>query len=113
MYLDKLIIVEGEADRRRILHVLAESVKILCTNGTISSYELEQRLEPYQQWDVYVLLDADDSGEKIRRLFIQEHPGAIHLYTEKVYGEVETTPYKKLAEILNAADFNVRPEFLQ
>ena len=59
-----------------------------------------------------VFVDADEDGEKTRVLFKREFPAAIHLYTEKVYREVETTPYKVLATILQGADFKIRPEFL-
>ena len=47
--------------------------------------------------ELYVFVDADEDGEKTRVLFKREFPAAIHLYTEKVYREVETTPYKVLS----------------
>lgn len=112
MTVEKVIIVEGGADKKRIARILAEPVEIICTNGTVSPYRLEELLEPYEEWDLFVFVDADESGDKIRDLFKREFPAAIHLYTEKVYREVETTPYKVLAGILLGADFKVRPEFL-
>lgn len=108
----KIIIVEGGSDRKRLLKILAEPVHIICTNGTVSMYRLEELLAPYEDQDVYVFLDADESGAKIRTLFKQEFPNFIHLYTDKVYKEVEKTPYKILATILLGADFKIRPEFL-
>ncbi|MBE1556458.1 toprim domain-containing protein [Sporosarcina limicola] len=109
---ERLIIVEGGSDRKRLRRILAESVEIICTNGTVSPYRLEELLMPYEGWHLFVFLDADASGEKIRALFKREFPTAVHLYTEKVYKEVETTPYEVLATILLGADFKVRPEFL-
>lgn len=112
MAYDKVIIVEGGQDRKRLARILSEPVEIICTNGTVSPYRLEELLSPYEQSDLYVFVDADESGEKIRALFKREFPAAIHLYTEKVYREVETTPYKVLATILLDANFNIHPEFL-
>ncbi|MHA6259991.1 toprim domain-containing protein [Sporosarcina sp. CAU 1771] len=109
---EKLLIVEGSSDRKRIQRILAEPLKIICTNGTISSYELEELLVPYDGWEIYVFMDADESGEKLRALFKREYPLAVHLYTEKVFKEVETTPYKVLTEILSKAKFKVRTDFL-
>ena len=108
----KVIIVEGSSDKRRLARILADPIDIICTNGTVSPYRLEELLAPYEQYELYVFVDADESGEKIRTLFKREFPAAIHLYTEKVYREVETTPYKVLAGILLGAEFNIRPEFL-
>ncbi|MFJ7935701.1 toprim domain-containing protein [Sporosarcina sp. NPDC096371] len=112
MAYDKVIIVEGGQDRKRLARILAEPVDIICTNGTVSPYRLEELLAPYEQHELYVFVDADESGDKIRTLFKREFPAAIHLYTEKVYREVETTPYKVLATILLEANFNVQPNFL-
>lgn len=112
MYENRVLIVEGNSDRKRVRRVLAEPIEIICTNGTISSYHLEELLTPYEQFEMYVFLDADEDGEKTRALFKREYPVAIHLYTEKVYKEVETTPYNVLAAVLQAADFEVRAEFL-
>ena len=110
---ERLIIVEGGADRKRLRTILAEPVEIICTNGTVSAYQLEELMQPYEEREVYVFLDADLSGEKIRRLFKREHPSVFHLYTEKEYGEVETTPFRVLAQILQQAGFQIRTQFLQ
>ena len=89
---EKVIIVEGGSDRKRLARILAEPVEIICTNGTVSPYQLEEMLTPYEECELFVFVDADEAGEKIRTLFKREFPAAIHLYTEKVYREVETTP---------------------
>lgn len=97
---EKILIVEGTNDRKRVKKVLNERVDIICTYGTLSEEKLEELIYPIEDKDVYVLVDADDSGEKLRRQLKRELPNATHLYTEKVYGQVETTPYDYLAQIL-------------
>ncbi len=109
---ERVIIVEGGSDKKRLARILVEPVEIICTNGTVSSYRLEELLAPYEEHELFVFVDADEDGEKTRVLFKREFPAAIHLYTEKVYREVETTPYKVLATILQGADFKIRPEYL-
>ncbi|MDT8859671.1 toprim domain-containing protein [Alkalihalobacillus sp. MEB130] len=101
----KVIIVEGTSDRKRIKKVLDEEVEIICTNGTLSEEKLETLILPIEDQDVYILVDADESGEKLRKQLKRELPNATHLYTQKGYGQVETTPYEYLAEVL-------RPYFL-
>ncbi|PID21061.1 hypothetical protein CSV61_11270 [Sporosarcina sp. P3] len=108
----KVLIVEGGQDRKRLVPILAEPVEILCTNGTISAYHIEELLEPYEQQDLFVFMDADASGESIRKLFKQLYPEAQHLYTDRLYREVETTPVKLLASILAAANFKVHSKYL-
>lgn len=108
----KVMIVEGSADRRQLLPILAEPFEIICTNGTISAYHLEELMEPYEGFELYVFLDADQNGEEIRQLFKRAYPSAIHLYTEKVYKEVETTPRNILAKILEDAHLKVHKQFL-
>lgn len=108
----KVLIVEGGSDRKRLQKVLAEPVEIICTNGTVSPYRIDEMLMPYEDCELFVFLDADESGEKIRTLFKRDYPEAIHLYTERVYRQVETTPYRVLAAILLSENFEVHPEFL-
>lgn len=108
----KVMIVEGKADRQRLLPILAEPFEIICTNGTISAYHLEELLEPYEDSELYVFLDADEDGEKTRQLFKRDYPSAIHLYTERVYKEVETTPRRVLATILSAQYIKIHKNFL-
>jgi len=112
LYEGKLLIVEGNSDKKRLIPILAEKVKIICTNGTISPYELEQMLIPYEDWELFVFVDADDSGDKIRTLFKREYPLAKHIYTEKIYKEVETTPNDVLIEVLRKAKFKVHMNFI-
>lgn len=108
----KVLIVEGSRDRKRLIPILAEPVEIICTNGTISPYRLEELLAPYEGRDLYVFMDADDPGDSNRKLFKQLFPEAKHLYTDRFYGEVEATPEKLLASILVRANFEIHPEYL-
>lgn len=108
----KVLIVEGGADRKRLSLILAEPVEILCTNGTISPYHIEEMLEPYENQDLFIFMDADASGESIRKLFKQLYPDARHLYTDRYYREVEKTPFKYLASELVAANFKVHTQYL-
>ena len=110
--IERILIVEGSSDRKRLLPLIAEPIKIICTNGTISAYELEELLAPYEDWELFVFVDADESGEKIRALFKREFPLAVHIYTEKVYKEVETTPNDVLVAALLHANIEVRSKFL-
>ncbi|MDS9472749.1 toprim domain-containing protein [Sporosarcina pasteurii] len=107
----KVIVVEGKADRFRLKRILAEPVQIICTFGTISEYHLDELMEPYEASELFVFVDADDTGDKIRTLFKKNYPWAIHLYTDEFYKEVETTPYDILAEQLDGY-FNIHREFL-
>lgn len=111
MHEQKVMIVEGSADRKRLKRMIAEPIDIICTNGTISSYDLEELLAPYESYELFVFSDADEDGEKLRALFKREYPSATHLYTERIYKEVETTPYHVLAAALLAVHINIHPEF--
>ncbi|AYC30051.1 toprim domain-containing protein [Paenisporosarcina cavernae] len=112
MLIEKLLIVEGSSDKKRIVPLLAEPMEIICTNGTISPTRLEELLAPYDELELYVFVDADDSGEKIRKLFKRDYPEAFHLYTDPMYREVATTPLKVLASTLIHANIDVKAEFL-
>lgn len=106
---DKVIIVEGKTDRDQLLRILDEPVDIICTYGTISFDRLEELSEELIEKDVYVLVDADDAGEKLRRQLKQEIPHAEHLYITMLHREVAETPLNYLKRILRAAKFKVIP----
>jgi toprim domain protein len=55
---------------------------------------------PIENEDVYILVDADDSGNKLRSQLKRELPNAKHLYTRRMYREVQDTPIEYLVEIL-------------
>ncbi|MEA4902785.1 toprim domain-containing protein [Desulfitobacterium sp.] len=104
----KVIIVEGKTDREQLLKVLDEPVEILCSNGTLSYEKLEEWAEWLESSEIYILVDADDPGNKLRKRINQEIPEVRHLYTHKMYREIATTPLDVLAEILEHAHFAVR-----
>lgn len=111
--LEKVIIVEGKTDKQRLLEVLAEPVTVVCTYGTLSYEKVEEVIRPLQNADeVYVMVDADNSGMKLRRQLRQELPNARHLYTRKMYREVARTPIEYLAKVLSDAHFLVNPQLL-
>ncbi|HAQ06319.1 MAG TPA: hypothetical protein DCR24_01810 [Bacillus bacterium] len=109
----KVIIVEGSSDKRKVQTVLKESVEIICTNGTIGVSKLDELVDSLFNKDVYILVDADASGEKLRKQFKREFPEANHLYIDKMYREVATAPENHLATVLIGANIDVHAEYLE
>lgn len=110
---EKVIIVEGTSDKRKVQPIIREPVDIICTNGTISFNKMDELIEQLTNRDVYILVDADEAGEKLRKQFKREFPDAEHLYIDRSYREVATSPVKHLASILVAADIDVYIEYLE
>ncbi|WP_210365238.1 toprim domain-containing protein [Bacillus sp. REN3] len=110
---NKVIIVEGSSDKRKVLSVLKEPVEVICTNGTIGISKLDELIDSLFDKDVYILVDADSSGEKMRKQFKREFPEANHLYIDKMYKEVATAPRNHLATILTGANMDVHTEYLE
>lgn len=113
MIMKKIIVVEGKADKQRLLHIISEPVEVICTHGTISPYHLEELLSPYEDEEIFIFMDMDFEGERIRHAIVALFPHAKHLYTDVIYIEVERTPFKLLATILSIAHIQVYTEFLQ
>ncbi|MGF2617675.1 hypothetical protein FZC84_11620 [Rossellomorea vietnamensis] len=113
IYDDKVIIVEGTSDRKKVKEIVKEPVEIICTNGTISITKLDELVDELFTRDVYILVDADESGEKLRKLFKREFPEAEHLYIDRMYKEVAAAPEYHLASILIGADIDVHTEYLE
>lgn len=109
---NKVIIVEGSSDKKTIQSILNEPVDIICTNGTIGISKMDELIEDLFHKEVYILVDADDSGEKLRKQFKREFPEASHLYIDKMYREVATAPKRHLATVLIGANIDVQTEFL-
>ncbi|MDA8227814.1 MAG: hypothetical protein M0T74_09000, partial [Desulfitobacterium hafniense] len=61
----RVIFVEGKTDKEQLQEILNESIEIACTNGTLGSEKLEEWIIKYADYDVYVLADADEPGEKM------------------------------------------------
>lgn len=110
---EKVIIVEGKSDKKKVSAIINEPVEIICTNGTISLTKLDELVEFLEKKQVYILADADEAGEKLRKHFKRELPEAIHLYIDKSYREVATAPKKHLATVLLAANIDVHKEYLE
>lgn len=49
--------------------VIDQPIEIICTNGTMGIDKLDEMIESLYDKQVYVLADADDEGEKIRKWF--------------------------------------------
>ncbi len=62
---NKVIIVEGKSDKKRVQQVIAEPVNIICTHGTMSIDKIDNMIETLYDKQVYVLADSDDEGEKL------------------------------------------------
>ncbi|WVE36649.1 hypothetical protein U5A85_29315, partial [Priestia megaterium] len=62
--------------------------------------------------EVYILVDSDDSGNKLRKQFKRELPEAEHLYIDKMYREVAAAPRHHIATVLLSANIDVNAEFL-
>lgn len=109
----KVIIVEGSSDKKKVQTVLNEPVEIICTNGTIGVSKLDELIDSLFDKDVYILVDADASGEKLRKQFKREFPEANHLYIDRMYRGVATAPENHLATVLIGANIDVHAEYLE
>lgn len=107
---NKVIIVEGKSDKKRVQQVIAEPVSIICTHGTMSIDKIDDMIESLYGKQVYVLADSDDEGEKIRKWFKRYLSESEHIYVDKTYCEVAKCPKNYLANILNRYGFAVRKE---
>jgi len=112
MHYEKCIIVEGRSDMMKLAPIFAEEVKIVCTNGTISEDALLELLEPYEECELYTFFDADQSGDKFRKLMKRIYSEATHLNVPKTYMEMANAPRKVLAQLLKEAKFSVHKEYL-
>ncbi|MBD8033254.1 MULTISPECIES: toprim domain-containing protein [Solibacillus] len=104
----KCIVVEGRADKMRLIPLLAEEVTILCTNGTISEVNLIELLEDYEHYEIVTMFDADKNGEKLRKLMNRAYPEVKQLIIPQEYVEVEKTPTIILRNLLIQAKFSIK-----
>ncbi|MFD1776023.1 toprim domain-containing protein [Paenibacillus rhizophilus] len=86
------IIVEGKNDRSRLRRLLKPEINILCTNGTLNTLKLEALRKQVGDSEVYLYMDNDSSGKKIRGVLRDAFPDAEHIYTRRGYAGVEGTP---------------------
>lgn len=109
---EKVIIVEGSSDRKKVKSIVKDPIDIICTNGTIGISKLEELVDSLYDKEVYILVDADEAGEKLRRQLKRELPNAKHLYIDKVYREVESAPNFHLASVLLKGNIDIYVEHL-
>jgi toprim domain protein len=107
----KVIIVEGKTDKEKILDIIDEPVEIICTYGTLDREWLEEREEALSDQEIYILVDADEAGIKLRRELTRALPNARHLYTRKMYREVARTPIDYLVKMLDNAHFTIAEKY--
>ncbi|MBT2291914.1 DNA primase [Paenibacillus albidus] len=107
------IIVEGKNDRSRLRRLLAPEVDILCTFGTLNTLKLESLRRKVGDDEIYLYMDNDSSGKRIRGILRDAFPDAGHLYTRRGYAGVEGTPEEYLITQLEKAgleDFIIYPK---
>lgn len=109
---DIAIIVEGLSDKKKILKVIRDPVDIICTNGTIGLSKLDELVEELEEKEVFILVDSDSSGDKLRKQLKREFPLARNLYIDRKFKEVATAPLEHLAQILLRARIDVYAEYL-
>jgi len=100
------VIVEGKNDRSKLRRVLDDEVRILCTFGTPNSARLESLYKEAKDDEVYLFLDNDSSGRKIRALLSDLFPDADHIYTRRGYAGVEGTPDEYVVQQLEKTDLD-------
>ncbi|MFI2857840.1 DNA primase [Paenibacillus sp. JSM ZJ436] len=97
------IIVEGKNDRSRLRRLLTPEIEIVCTFGTLNTTRLETLHKQIRHEDVYLFMDNDSSGKKIRGILRDSFPDAEHIYTRRGYAGVEGTPDEYLVAQLEKA----------
>lgn len=111
---EKIMIVEGITDKKKIEKVITEYVKIICTHGTFSVERFDEWLDKYDldHREVFILVDEDKAGIKLRKQLGSELPHAKHIYVSEEYGEVAATPEDILAQTLVSNHININPIYL-
>lgn len=109
---DVVIIVEGLSDKKKVMQLIKKPVEIICTNGTIGLSKLDELVEELEERDLFILVDSDSSGDKLRKQLKREFPLARHLYIDRKFKEVATAPMEHLAQILLRARIDVHAQYL-
>ena len=104
---DKVLIVEGKTDKRRLEEVLVEPARIRCTYGTMGISKLDEIFEQLGDSEIYILSDADKEGRKIREWFKRHLSESTHIYIDPKFGEVGRCPHDYLANLLLRHGFYV------
>ncbi|MEI3605504.1 topoisomerase [Pseudogracilibacillus sp. SE30717A] len=110
----KVIIVEGLSDKLHVQKIIREEIDIICTHGTFGVEKFDEMLYEYDldYRDVYIFVDADESGIKLRRQLTVELPNAIQMYIPEEYQQVELTPENIIANELVKHNFQIDPFYL-
>ena len=69
-----------------------EEITILCTFGTLNSLKLESLRKKVRDDEVFLFMDNDSSGKRIRGVLCDAFPDAVQMYTRRGYAGVEGTP---------------------
>lgn len=101
--MDTIIIVEGKNDKARLARVLSPDIPIHCTFGTLNAARIEALRKLAGNKHVYLFMDNDASGKRIRGMLADVFPEAEHIYTRKGYKGVEGTPEDYLIQQLEKA----------
>lgn len=111
---ERIVIVEGITDKKKLVKVLDEEIEIICTYGTLGLERMEEMIFDHNldERSVYILVDEDDSGYKIRKQLTEELPHAEHIYIDKAFREVAATPEPELARALLSRHFTVKSIYL-
>ncbi|MFO7262545.1 MAG: DNA primase [Bacillaceae bacterium G1] len=109
-----VIVVEGKNDRRQLEKVLRPGIPILCTYGIPSSERLEWLKKHIGMAPLYIFVDNDAAGRRIRGVLADAFPDAEHIYTRRGYDGVEGTPLDYLVQQLAKAGLEdwIRPDLL-
>ncbi|RWZ54912.1 topoisomerase [Halobacillus fulvus] len=111
---NRIVIVEGITDKRKLKKILDEDIEIICTHGTLGIERMEELIFDYNldERAVFILVDEDDSGYKLRKQLTEELPHAEHIYIDKAFREVAATPEPELARALLNRHFSVKSIYL-
>ncbi len=101
--MDTIVIVEGKNDKARLARVLSPLIPIHCTYGTLNAARIEALRKLAGDKHVYLFLDNDASGKRIRGMLADVFPEAEHIYTRRGYKGVEGTPEDYLIQQLEKA----------
>ena len=109
--INKVIVVEGKSDKKRVQEVLLEPVEIICTHGTMGIEKLDNMIEYLYDKQVYILVDSDAEGRKIRKWFTTYLSERIDIFIDTNYSEVARCPRDYLSNVLQHFGFKVKKDF--
>ncbi|MDK9859370.1 toprim domain-containing protein [Staphylococcus equorum] len=106
--LNQVIIVEGKSDKKRVKQVIDQPIDIICTNGTMGIDKIDEMVETLYDKQVYILVDSDKEGEKIRKWFKRYLSESKHIRIDRQYCEVARCPKPYLSKVLRKHGFSVK-----